>query len=103
MEVLLCRFFPILVILVVQCTLFRLHPSLANVIDSWQQRGDKEEKKIKAAVGLEKPFPHLIRVETGEDEGQAEGDQESSDEVSLPLRGSQTVPFNQSVFATFVQ
>ena len=102
MEVLFCRFFPLLVFFVSERLLFslQLHSSLADVIDSWQQRGDKEEKKIEAAVCPEKPFSHVVRVETGENEGDAESDQESSDEVSLDLRGSQAV--EMSVFATFV-
>ena len=43
----------------------------------------------------------MVRVETGENDRQAECDQESSDEVSFDPRSSQTVDLG--VFAAFVQ
>ena len=65
---------------------FKAHLAQPNVIDGWQHWRDKTKDKVEPAAGFEKSLPQIERVNTGEDDGDTEYDQESCQEVELCSR-----------------
>ena len=92
MNIFCLPFFPLLIITIAECGLFSLQSNidLAKVVNCWQKRANKEKKNVQEAVGLEKPLPDVICVDTGQNEGQAESDQQSFKDVMFYPRGNQT-------------